>query len=203
MGRDPMCTMGLGISSVSRMRNPCPPQNRTTFIAYLSAPIIVDLREMHLTFLITLLIKHLGFWDGHNETASPISNEGVLLDDFVLQVPRENKQVVGTSFSNAIRRKNRDVGPRKKLAVLVWIAIHRVIDKVRANSAVIQQCVSLARRSVSCDGLAFTPSANQEIQEHSLRLFYTLGEAAVALQLIHAFSGFRGSQTLQALGDLL
>src|SRR5690348_4794830 len=32
MGRWPMCTMGLGRSSASRIRMPCPPQNKTTFI---------------------------------------------------------------------------------------------------------------------------------------------------------------------------
>src|SRR5437016_11344125 len=33
IGRDPMFTIGLGIvSENSRIRNPCPPQKRTTFI---------------------------------------------------------------------------------------------------------------------------------------------------------------------------
>ncbi len=71
--------------------------------------------------------------------------------DFVLQVPRQNQHVVRTGLTNPFGRKDGNVRAREKLAVLVGIAIDRVVDEVRANAAVVEQRVALARRAVSDD----------------------------------------------------
>src|SRR6266478_9627767 len=73
------------------------------------------------------------FGNGHNEFASPLANKSILLDDFVLEVPRKNEQIVGRCFPDALRWKDRNMCARQKPAVLIRIPINRVVQEIRPN----------------------------------------------------------------------
>ena len=52
----------------------------------------------------------------------------------VLQVPRQDQHVVGPRLANALGRKDRDVGARQELPVLVGVAVDGVVEEVACGS---------------------------------------------------------------------
>src|SRR6476661_6167662 len=84
--------------------------------------------------------------------------------------------------------KDRNVGARQELSLLVGIPVHRVVDEVRTDSAVVEQCVGLAGRTVACDGFSLTLRVDQEVKNLALGLLYAFLEASVVVQPVHAGS---------------
>jgi hypothetical protein len=64
---------------------------------------------------------------------------GHLRHDFILEVPREDKDVVGLRFLDFLRSVNRYVRARQELPLLVETAVDCVVDEVGPNSAVVQE----------------------------------------------------------------
>ena len=71
---------------------------------------------------------------------------------------------------------------RGEEAVLVRVAVDRVVEEVGPDPAVVEERVPLARRPVADDLLALAPKPNQEVEKRAFRLLDVLGEAHVALR---------------------
>src|SRR5579883_3359875 len=70
---------------------------------------------------------------------------------------------------------------RQILALLVGVAVHGVIQKIRANAAVIEESVSFAGRAIAGDRFPFTLRRDQELQELALRFYHLLAKCQVVL----------------------
>src|SRR4051812_442365 len=101
-----MGTIGLGTASeYSRIRIPNPPQNRTTFIIAPSCNSAGQLTGQADSG------DDLDGRNGHNEFCTPFANERHLLDNLILEIPRQNKQVVGAGLKDFIGRKDGNMSP--------------------------------------------------------------------------------------------
>src|SRR5256885_14701239 len=82
------------------------------------------------------------FRDRNYELTAPFPDVRVGLDHFVLQVPRENKQVVWTCFPDLFGRINRDPHTRQKLALFIRTAIQdRKSTRLNSSHLVISYAV--------------------------------------------------------------
>src|SRR5215813_13441570 len=91
------------------------------------------------------------FRDRDHEAPAPSPDEGQLLHDLILEVPRKDEHVVRTGLGDAFRRVDRDPGAGSVLPLLVWAAIDGVVEEVGSNAAVVEERVPLARRTVARD----------------------------------------------------
>ena len=89
--------------------------------------------------------------DRDDELAAPSADVAHLLDDLVLEVPRQDQDVVGLERVDRVDRMDRDVHAGREPAVLVRVAIDRELEEVGADPAVVQKRVALARRAVAAD----------------------------------------------------
>src|SRR6185369_8874059 len=119
-----------------------------------------------------------------------------LLDNLLLQVPRQNEDVVGLGRVDRIHGQDRNMHPRRELAVLVRIAIDGEIEEVGSNPAIVEERIALAGSSISADSLAGLLDPDQERQEAALGLSYlvrkrsvgcdgAIAERLLAIQEIH------------------
>ena len=76
---------------------------------------------------------------------------------------------------------DRDLRSGRVLSLLVRVPVDRVVEKVRADPAVVEQCVSLARRAVPDDVLTSTPELDEQLEQRTLRLADSLGEPPIGL----------------------
>src|SRR6202034_4101516 len=144
--------MGFGTSSAyPRSRIPLPPQKRTTFM---KSPIL---------FRVVLLVDR-NSWNGHHKPTSPFPNVVQLPHDFVLQVPRQDDDVVRFSFADPVRVINRYAAARQESALLVGTSIDGVLNEVFADTAVVEQRRTLSGRTVSCHRLAVLRGLKQKVE---------------------------------------
>src|SRR2546430_12612612 len=68
----------------------------------------------------------------------------------------------------------RDVGSREQLALLVGTLIHGVRQEIRPDTAVVEQRVAFARRSVADDGATLPSRLYKELEEPALRVLHAL-----------------------------
>src|SRR5215813_11945336 len=94
------------------------------------------------------------FRDRNNEFSSPVTNKGHLLHDFISQIPGQNQQVIRLRFADFFRSMNGNVCAWRKSPLLVRVPINGVVEKIFADSTVVQQCIALARSSIAYDGFA-------------------------------------------------
>src|SRR5437879_10012076 len=121
------------------------------------------------------------FGNGHNKLASPFSNAGHLRHDLVFEVPRQNEQIVGLGFLDLVGMQNRDMRSGPELALLVGLAVHGVVNEIRANTAVIQKRIAFARCPISDYRFSLSPDTDQEFKKLPLGLLHLLSEIAVCL----------------------
>ena len=79
--------------------------------------------------------------------------------------------------------------------MLVRIAVHGVIQEIRANAAVIQQRVPFAGRAVAGDRLARALGFDQKFQQRALRLLHLLGKCAVGFMPVIPAAFFARAQS--------
>src|SRR5208282_1127323 len=176
-----MGTMGLGIlSAYSRRRIPRPPQKRTTFISGIPFP------KAHKANAIAISFVNLHFRNRDDKLSAPFPDERQLLHNLILQIPRQDENVVGPRRAQLFGRKNRDVGARQESSVLVRIAIHCEIHKIRADAAVIQERISFSRSPVADDFLAVSLRMNQELEQLTLRFLNIFFKSCITLDTVQA-----------------
>src|SRR5215475_2872500 len=97
-------------------------------------------------------VEHLKFGNGHCEFAAPCRDMFRLLHDFVLQIPREDQNVVRPRLRNPFRRVDGEMGARKTESLLVWIAVDRKGDIGGGGAAGVQQRIALGGSAVGNNG---------------------------------------------------
>src|SRR5262245_35977395 len=121
-----------------------------------------------------------------------------LLHDFVPDVPRQDEDEVWLRFIDLLWWKDRNVSARRDLAVLVRIAVDRVIEEVGSNAAVVEQRISLAGSTIAGDRLSFTFRVDEKFEEAAFCVFHLLTEAPVVLNAIESELTFAREQRLHA-----
>src|SRR5207249_10581344 len=86
----------------------------------------------------------------------------------------------------------------QEFAVLVGVSVDRVIEKVAADTAVIEECIALAGRTITGDRFPFPLHPDQKIQNLALGLFYLFCERKVGFQPCEASFLFSFRQLLGA-----
>src|SRR5438132_4752700 len=127
-------------------------------------------------------LRDSGLRNRHDELAAPVPNVSRLLHDLVLQVPRQDQQVVGPRCAYLFGREDRDVRTRKELALLVGAPVYGVSQKIGPNAAVVQQRVAFARSAVPDDGAALPLRLDQELEQATLGLLYARLKCGVVVQ---------------------
>src|SRR5262245_23710661 len=97
--------------------------------------------------------QDLKFRNGHDELPSPGADDALLAHDLLFQIPRQDENEVGPGLGYALRRQDRDPCAGREAALLVWIAIHRVVEEIGADAAVVEQRVALAGSAIADHGL--------------------------------------------------
>src|SRR5208282_3038468 len=115
-----------------------------------------------------LFLNDRDFGDWHDEPGAPAADIGELARDLVFKVPRQDQHVIGLGFGNLFRRKNRNVSSREIFALLVGISVNRVVEKIGAYAAIVEQGIALARRAVAGDRFAAALRLDQKAQQLAL-----------------------------------
>src|SRR2546423_11900004 len=103
IGRYPMGTIGLGVfSAYSRNRIPRPPQKRTTFIGR-SPPGLAQTMPCRRSCV------YLHFGNRYDTFSTPVSSERKLADDFIFQIPGEDKDIIVALRSQFRSREDRNM----------------------------------------------------------------------------------------------
>src|ERR1700744_3690790 len=100
--------------------------------------------------------------DRHDEATAPGPDIMQLLNDLRAQIPRQNQHVVGFRALDRIRMEYGYARARGVTTVLVRASIAGVVEKVGADTAVVEQCIALSGGSVTHHPLAGAPGCNQE-----------------------------------------
>src|SRR5262245_6502931 len=192
IGRSPIVIIGFGTrEDVSPIRIPSPPQNSTTFIA---------------RFLLRSLIrpaKHLGVRNGDDQLSSPCPYVRELRRDFLLQIPWQDEDVVGTGLLDPLRGIDRNVRSGEEPAVLVWVPVDRVVEQVGADAAVVEKRVALSGCAVADYLLSLATKPDQELEQAPLRLGDARAELAVTVDRVVPACALLVEDALDALAALV
>src|SRR5581483_3695828 len=135
---------------------------------------------------------HLG--DRHDEACAPAAHVSQLLDDLVFNVPRQDQNEVRFGLVYGLRRQNRDMSTRSELAVLVRVTVDGIVDEIRADTAVVEQRVAFARRSVADNRFARAFGLDEKVQQATLGPFYVIGKVVVIFDSPEPSFIFPGAQ---------
>src|SRR3984957_18268773 len=174
-GREPIVTMGFGTSSeYPRSLIPAPPQNSTTFILATSVTNSAN----------------RNFRDGDYEVAAPFPNVLQLFHNFIFEIPGKNDHVIRFCLANPVRMIDRDMSTGQESALLVRTAIHRVLDQILANTAIMQERCTFSRSSVSRNRLALSRCLEKKFDESELCFASLFREASITGRRIESGSFF-------------
>src|ERR1700690_1619802 len=124
--------------------------------------------------------------DRNYELPSPVTNEGELLHHLVLDVPGQDQHIVRPPINDCLRCLNRDSHAREKLALLHRISIDDIVEKIDADSAIVEQGVAFGSGAVAGDRLPILPQFNQKPQEIALYAAYFVFESVKTFWLVIA-----------------
>src|SRR5438552_1193484 len=79
---------------------------------------------------------------------------------------------------------NRNVGPGKKMVLLVRTDIHRIIQKICPDPTIVEEGVSLGWSSIANDRLSCSLCGYQELKEGSFRFADPFSEARIGVQVV-------------------
>jgi len=108
----------------------------------------------------------------------------LLLHDLLPKVPRQDQQIVRPRLVNSVGVDDRDARAGQIPSLFVRAAIDSVIEKIRANAAIVKQRVAFAGRAITGDGFAGTLGVDQKIQQASLGFDDALAETCVNVELL-------------------
>src|SRR5699024_4019228 len=123
-----------------------------------------------------------GLRDGYDARSAPLPDVVELCDDLVLEVPRQDEDVVRLGLGDPRGFVDRDAGTGGVPAVLVGVAVDRVVEEVRTDAAVVEEGVSFARSPVADHARPVTLDPDKEVEQLALGLADSLGEQLVSLR---------------------
>src|SRR5258708_1982352 len=77
--------------------------------------------------------------DGNHELAAPIPHASHLSENLFADVPRKDQYEIRTGLAQFVRMVDGDVRPRQVMSLLVRADVHRIIEEVRSNSAIVEE----------------------------------------------------------------
>src|SRR4026208_1553620 len=95
--------------------------------------------------------------DGNDELRAPFTDMAHLLHDFILEVPRQDQDVVRLGLVDRFHREDRNVHARRVAAVLVRVAIDREIQEIGADNGVVEERGALSRGAAGADAASGPP----------------------------------------------
>src|SRR6516164_4476377 len=137
------------------------------------------------------------FWDWYYEPGTPAADIGELAHDLVFEVPRQDQHVIGLGFKNLLWRKNRNVGAWQIPAMFVRVAINGIVQKIEADTAIVEQRIALTWRPVAGKGFVATLRLDQEAQQFALSRTNPISESGIGLKPMQAGLALAAKQ----LGD--
>ncbi len=141
--------------------------------------------------------------NGNDELPVPFANVGQLLNDFVLQVPGQNQNIVRTCFRDALRSEDWDMRAREKLALFVRITVDGIVQKILANTTVVQQRISFAGRAIAYNGFSRPLRLNQKIEQVPLDGFYLTSKSGVGVDAMEPGGFLLLTQSMNVHGKWL
>src|SRR5437762_1093508 len=123
---------------------PRPPQNKTTFITFLS---LFNSQFIGTAFAETsedLDVRYRNY-----AFAIPLPNVGKLGKNLLSKTPRQNKNVVWFGFLNLLWWKNWNMRSGGVFPVFVRVPVHCIGEEIRSNATVIHKSVTLPRGAVA------------------------------------------------------
>jgi hypothetical protein len=93
--------------------------------------------------------------------------------------------------------------PWRETSVLTGITIDRKIEKVGANATVIEQRISLSRRTIPAQPRPLLLASNQKRQQLTLRLMHPLRKMCVCFNILKANCALMREQTIYARRNLV
>src|SRR3954464_6971938 len=84
----------------------------------------------------------------NHELSAPGADAGHLLDYLILEIPRQDQNVIRLSLEYAVWMHDRDARARQEHALLVRIAVYRELQEIGAYPAIVEKSVCLRRRAV-------------------------------------------------------
>ena len=126
------------------------------------------------------------FWDWYYEPGTPAADAGELTHDLVFEVPRQDQHVIGLGFKNPLWRKNRNMGAWQVPAMFVWVAINGIVQKIDADTAIVEQSIALTWRSIAGKRFVAALRLDQEAQQFALSHANPIGESGVSLKPVQA-----------------
>src|SRR3972149_7543820 len=96
-----------------------------------------------------LLRAYFNFRNRYHKLTTPTADKSILFDDFVLKVPRKNKQIIRLRLFDFIRMKDRDMRTWCIFTLFIRTAIYCITNKVSAYATIVKQGVALTRSTVT------------------------------------------------------
>src|SRR5437870_6577178 len=125
------------------------------------------------------------FRDGNNETSSSPPKFGLLMQDFIRKIPREQQDMIGHRFQQFFRRINRQVDARHVAALLIGAAVRHEIQRFPTYPEAVEERAALGRRAVGSQAVPFSLQRCQQGAERLFHLFHPSRKILVVFQAAH------------------
>src|SRR5258707_10979993 len=135
-------------------------------------------------------LYHFDIGNRNDHFATPGSDVAHLRNDLVLQIPRQNNQVIRLLLVNCGYRKNRDMHSWRISAVFVRVAVDSEVKEICTDSTVVEQCIPFAGRAISAQSRARFLALNQEGQKLAFRMMNPPGKPCVTANVLKSDLAF-------------
>src|SRR5918996_5509744 len=96
------------------------------------------------------------FRNRHHELAPAFAVLGLLLDDFVREIPRQQKHIIRLVDQQLLRRNHGNMRPGSKPPLFKWTAIDDIRQMLGTELQKTQERVALGRRAITGQPMAVT-----------------------------------------------
>src|SRR2546426_12350251 len=98
--------------------------------------------------------------------------------------------MIRPGLEKLVRMVDWNVRTRKELPLFVRISIHDIIQEIGSNTAVVQQRIAFARRTIPGDLFPVSFCLDHKLKEFPLGLLYSFRKRRIALQMTQAENSF-------------
>jgi hypothetical protein len=120
---------------------------------------------------------------GHYEAPAPLPNITHLFDNFLLNIPGKDQDIIRSILPDPIRVPDRNAASRQIAVLLVRIPVHCIVQKIRPDPAVIQECVPLGRCAISDNLFPLILEANEKLQKITFYRLDLLAESQIVVNI--------------------
>ena len=128
--------------------------------------------------------------DGHDEAPSPFPDMIHLRNNFFFDIPGKDQDIIRSVLPDPIRVLDRNAASRQIAVLLMGTPVHGIIQKIRPDPAVIQECVPLGRRAVSDNLFPLILESDEKLQKIAFDRLDLLMETSDSGQYSHTLRLF-------------